>query len=45
MEHLSSILWLLTWPLLIYASYRLSVYMVRVFERNIPEDQRTSKTR
>ncbi|MDX9943056.1 MAG: hypothetical protein RBS53_12650 [Bacteroidales bacterium] len=41
MTHLSSILWLLTWPVLIYVGYRLSVYMVKVFERNNSQDQVT----
>jgi hypothetical protein len=41
MEHLSSIIWLLTWPVLIYVGFKLSVFMVRVFERNNSENQRT----
>lgn len=40
MTHFSSILWLLTWPVLIYVGYRLSIYLVRVFERNLPENER-----
>lgn len=38
MTHLSSIIWLLTWPVLIYVGYRLSIYMVKVFERNNTEE-------
>jgi hypothetical protein len=34
MEHLSSILWLLSWPVLIYVSYKLCAFTVKVFERN-----------
>lgn len=41
MEHLSSIIWLLTWPVLIYVGFKLSFFMVRVFERNNAEDQPT----
>ncbi len=38
MEHLTSILWLLSWPALIYVSYLLCEFTVRVFERNNTEE-------
>jgi hypothetical protein len=41
MTHFYSILWLLSWPLVIYISYRLGVFMLRVFEKNLPREQRT----
>ncbi|MFO7998732.1 MAG: hypothetical protein R6U86_07095 [Bacteroidales bacterium] len=41
MEHLSSILWLASWPLVVWLSYKVSVFMLKVFEKNLPEDQRT----
>lgn len=40
MEHLTSILWLLSWPVLIYVAYRASVFAIKIFENNLTEDDR-----
>lgn len=34
---LSSIFWLLTWPVLIYISYRLVVWMMDKYEKKLEE--------
>jgi hypothetical protein len=34
MEHMASLFWLLTWPVLIYGMYKFCVFTVRLFERN-----------
>ncbi len=38
MEHLNQILWLLSWPLMIYISYRAIVYFIKKYERNMPRE-------
>ncbi len=34
MKHLPSILWLISWPLLIYITYKGSQYFIKLFEKN-----------
>ncbi len=34
MKHLPSILWFLSWPLVIYLTYRLTILALRIFEKN-----------
>lgn len=38
MEHLEQILWLLSWPLMIFISYRAIVYFLKKFEQNRPRE-------
>jgi hypothetical protein len=34
MEYLGSILWLFSWPILIYVTYKICVFTVKLFEKN-----------
>lgn len=38
MKYLSEILWLLSWPVLIYVSYKLSVWAIKYWEKKQPEE-------
>lgn len=38
MKYLSEILWLLSWPVLIYVTYLLSMWAIRRTERKQPSD-------
>ena len=38
MKYLSGILWLLSWPVLIYLTYLLSLWAIRRTERKHPSD-------
>ncbi|MDX9847170.1 MAG: hypothetical protein RBT74_09330 [Tenuifilaceae bacterium] len=40
MNHISSILWLLSWPLLIYITYRASLFALKLFEKSLPEEEK-----
>ncbi len=33
MKHIEQILWLLSWPVLIYVSYRLVLFALRTYEK------------
>lgn len=37
MKHIISIVWLISWPLLIYVTYRLTLLAVKFFEKNLTE--------
>lgn len=37
MKYISEILWLLSWPVLMYVSYRLSVWAIKLWEKKQPE--------
>lgn len=39
MIHLSSILWLLSWPLVIFLTYRLTLLALKLFEKNMEGDE------
>jgi len=36
MKHITQILWLLSWPLLIYISYRVILFALKIFEKKFP---------
>jgi len=38
MEHLASIIWLFSWPVLIFITYKLSVYALKLFNNNIEKE-------
>ncbi|MGE0076856.1 MAG: hypothetical protein AB7S48_03255 [Bacteroidales bacterium] len=38
MKYISEILWLLSWPVLIYVSYKLSVWAIKYWEKKQPEE-------
>lgn len=37
MKYTNEILWLLSWPVLIYVSYKLSVWTVKYWEKKNPD--------
>lgn len=37
MKYINEILWLLSWPVLIYVSYKLSVWAVKFWEKKNPD--------
>jgi hypothetical protein len=39
MEHLASILWLVSLPVLIYASYLVSLFALKIFNKNNQETE------
>ena len=39
MEHLSSIIWLFSFPLLIYLAYRSILIAIKLFEKNNTENK------
>ncbi len=38
MKYISEILWLLSWPVLMYISYKLSVWAIKLWEKKQPEE-------
>lgn len=38
MKYISEILWLLSWPVLMYVSYRLTVWAIKHWEKKQPEE-------
>jgi len=38
MEHLASILWLISWPVLIFVTYKLARYGLKVMDKNLEKD-------
>jgi len=41
MTHLPSILWLLTWPLLIFATYKAALYALIIFQKHNETTEQT----
>ncbi|SKB34768.1 hypothetical protein SAMN03080601_00283 [Alkalitalea saponilacus] len=41
MEHLTQILWLASFPVLIYVGYKLSLYALKLFHKNYEKDEET----
>lgn len=39
MKHLAQILWLLSWPVLIYVSYRLVLLALKLYEKKYPSEK------
>jgi len=39
MEHLASILWLVSLPVLIYLSYKVSLFALKIFNKNNQETE------
>ena len=39
MEHLESIIWLISWPILVFASYFLANYGIKKFNTNKKMDE------
>lgn len=39
MEHLASVLWLLSWPVLIIVTYKLSLYGLKILQKNLKEEE------
>ncbi|HPD95005.1 MAG TPA: hypothetical protein PLA24_03840 [Tenuifilaceae bacterium] len=37
MKHLTEILWFISWPILIYLSYKLSIWAIKIWEKKNPE--------
>ncbi len=44
MEHLASILWLISWPVLIFATYKLSLLGLKILNKNLKKDTSHSET-
>jgi len=36
--YITEILWLLSWPVLIFASYRIALFAIGKFEKNLKEE-------
>lgn len=39
MKHLTQILWLLSWPVLVYVSYRLVLIALKLYEKKFPPEK------
>jgi hypothetical protein len=35
MKHVASLFWLISWPVLVYVTYRVSLYALKLFEKNM----------
>lgn len=42
MIHLSSILWFLSWPLVIFLTYRLTLLALKLFQKNLKNDEEST---
>lgn len=40
MKHLISIIWLVSWPVLIYVTYRVTLVAIKMFEGNLTADDK-----
>ncbi len=40
MNHIPSILWLISWPVLIYITYRASLFALKLFEKSVSEEEK-----
>jgi hypothetical protein len=40
MEHLKSIVWLLSWPALIYVTYRACLIALKMLDRSLAEESK-----
>jgi hypothetical protein len=40
MKHLISIIWLISWPVLIYVNYRVTLVALKMFEKNLTAEDK-----
>jgi hypothetical protein len=40
MTHLTSIIWLISWPILIYATYIASIYALKMLHKALEEEEK-----
>ncbi|MFO7923312.1 MAG: hypothetical protein R6U58_06435 [Bacteroidales bacterium] len=43
MDYLTNILWLLSWPVVIFLSYRASLFALRIFESNAGREEKQNR--